>query len=50
MLECVWSLKTEESESIKGVEGRVNEELESNRGEEGRVREESFKEGTGSHI
>ena len=45
MFEWVWALETEESESIKGVVGRVNEELESDRGVEGRISEESFKEG-----
>ena len=46
MLEWVWALKTEESESNKGVVGRVNEELESDIGVEVRVRGGSFKEGS----
>ena len=46
MLEWVWALKTEESESNKGVVGRVNEELESDIDVEGRMREGSFKEGS----
>ena len=50
MLEWVWALKTEESESNKGVVGRISEELESDRGVWVRMSGGSFKEAGIMHV